>query len=182
MMIFSYPSALMVARNAILGSWQDILKKTFLTSGNETAKCSCSHLSLEAFFGVHPLEAGRRHEHSERLTQPIPQIFSPSHLPGHLGDTFLHRHPDHHLPLPYHAGRCRSPVLGEEPSHSGCEGRKGPWLKEVRRPWPSPAWGNGLPMRLPGPRGWLWDTTHWCCGPAWVCSHHAGVLSFLSFL
>lgn len=52
---------------------------------------------------------------------PIPPIFSPSHPPGHLGDTFLHHHPDHHLPLTCHTGRCRSPVPREEPPCSGCE-------------------------------------------------------------
>lgn len=44
----------MMTCNTILGSWQDILRKTFLASGNKTTKCFCQCLSMSlALMSVH---------------------------------------------------------------------------------------------------------------------------------
>lgn len=118
-MIFSCPRAFMVACDTILGSWQDILRKTFLALGNQTIELFCQHLSVKACFAVCLSRAVLGHKQTKQLPLALPTTL-----------LIAARAPWGHVPAPLPAPsssfliflNCKSPVLGEGPSLSGCEG------------------------------------------------------------
>lgn len=98
-MIFSCPRSFVVTCNTILGSWQDIPRKTFLTSGNKTVKRFCQRVSMKVCFGVCPWRAVLWHKQTNQLPLALPTTLVIAARP--LQVMFLHHHPCHRLAFSY---------------------------------------------------------------------------------
>lgn len=155
-MIFSCPRSFVVTCNTMLGSWQDIPRKTFLTLGNRTAKHFCQHVSMKVCFGVCPWRAVLWHKQTKQLPLALPTTL-----------LIAARPPRAYVPAPppmpssccFKLHDCKLPVLREEILLSGCEGSKGSQclgfrgLKEIRRQCQSSPTGMASPpasLVLPG--------------------------------
>lgn len=132
--------------NTILGSWQDILRKTFLASGKQNHQTFLPMFVHEACFGV--------------CIKGWP--WAPADPAASLGPSLLTtlliavRPPQGRVPasppMPSFAyfvlHNCKSYVLREEQSLSGCEGSRSSQCLGSRRLWESRRQGQSPPMGM----------------------------------